>query len=86
MPRYYFDWELAGNVKRDPKGMTFSDLATAIEVATDCACDLAADEINRGETFDSGSILVRDATQMIVHRISLAAARTLTKLTDNLMH
>jgi hypothetical protein len=79
MPRYYFDWEIAGHVERDPRGMKLSDLDAAIEVATDCACDLATEDHAREDAVIAGAILVRDPGGNIVHRITLAEARTLAE-------
>jgi hypothetical protein len=79
MPRYYFDWEIGGHVERDPRGMKLSDLETAIEVATDCACDLATEDVVGEASVSAGAISVRDSAGNIVHRITLAEARVLAE-------
>jgi hypothetical protein len=80
MPRF-FDWEALGDLERDRRGIRLADLEAAIEVATDCACDLVADDIQRGASVSSGIILVTDSNGQTRHKITLSEARALLELT-----
>lgn len=80
MPRYYFDWEILGVLEVDRRGMMLPDVTSAIEVATDCAVELVADDIRRGDAESAGVIHVRDGQGRVLHRITLAEARVLTTL------
>jgi hypothetical protein len=80
MPRYYFDWESLGLAERDQRGMKLPNLTAAIELATYCATDIAADDIRRGNPACTDAGRVRYSAGVIVHSVSMAEARALIEL------
>lgn len=86
MPRFFFDWEVLGAREVDRRGMKLPDARSAREVATDCAIDLVADDIRRGDPDSVGTILVRDEQGNFIHRITLTEARQMAVYEPTQVH
>jgi hypothetical protein len=76
MPKFYFDIEVLGLMQVSAEAKEFLDLTTAIAAANECAKEMAAEDVQRGDCPGLGSLLVRDDSGCIVHRISLTKQRS----------
>jgi hypothetical protein len=74
MAKFYFDLEVLGLVQASAEAEDFPDLTTAIAAAKECAMQMVAEEVARGECPGHGSLMVRDEAGQIVYRVSFLEA------------
>jgi hypothetical protein len=79
MPKFYFDLEVFGLVQASAEAEDFPDLTTAIAAAKECAMQMVAEEVARGECPGHGALLVRDKAGQIVYRVSFLEAEVLVR-------